>query len=121
MELYVSKTSQQNMPVEFNIYYSRSKTLVGIVFWICMMGVFIALAVSMATDPEEPKTGGAVFMGLICCGSLLFIVRLARSFLSAAKPAVTISREGIRFCNGKFAAWTNIAENTWHSQSGFVE
>ncbi|MCQ7261836.1 hypothetical protein NP031_18115, partial [Salmonella enterica] len=56
MELYVSKTSQQNMPVEFNIYYSRSKTLVGIVFWICMMGVFIALAVSMATDPEEPKT-----------------------------------------------------------------
>lgn len=45
MELYVSKTSQQNMPVEFNIYYSRSKTLVGIVFWICMMGVFIALAV----------------------------------------------------------------------------
>lgn len=52
MELYVSKTSQQNMPVEFNIYYSRSKTLVGIVFWICMMGVFIALAVSMATDPE---------------------------------------------------------------------
>ncbi|ENT4611195.1 hypothetical protein ACFDWB_004270, partial [Salmonella enterica] len=70
-----------------------------------------------ATDPEEPKTGGAVFMGLICCGSLLFIVRLARSFLSAAKPAVTISREGIRFCNGKFAAWTNIAENTWHSQS----
>lgn len=117
MELYVSKTSQQNMPVEFNIYYSRSKTLVGIVFWICMMGVFIALAVSMATDPEEPKTGGAVFMGLICCGSLLFIVRLARSFLSAAKPAVTISREGIRFCNGKFAAWTNIAENTWHSQS----
>ncbi|SUH35369.1 membrane protein [Salmonella enterica subsp. enterica] len=23
MELYVSKTSQQNMPVEFNIYYSR--------------------------------------------------------------------------------------------------
>lgn len=117
MELYVSKTNQQNMPVEFNIYYSRSKTLVGIVFWICMMGVFIALAVSMATDPEEPKTGGAVFMGLICCGSLLFIVRLARSFLSAAKPAVTISREGIRFCNGKFAAWTNIAENTWHSQS----
>lgn len=117
MELYVSKTSQQNMPVEFNIYYSRSKTLVGIVFWICMMGVFIALAVNMATDPEEPKTGGAVFMGLICCGSLLFIVRLARSFLSAAKPAVTISREGIRFCNGKFAAWTNIAENTWHSQS----
>lgn len=104
MELYVSKTSQQNMPVEFNIYYSRSKTLVGIVFWICMMGVFIALAVSMATDPEEPKTGGAIFMGLICCGSLLFIVRLARSFLSAAKPAVTISREGIRFCNGKFAA-----------------
>ncbi|ECD2673304.1 hypothetical protein DQ990_10815 [Salmonella enterica subsp. enterica] len=117
MELYVSKTSQQNMPVEFNIYYSRSKTLVGIVFWICMMGVFIALAVSMVTDPEEPKTGGAVFMGLICCGSLLFIVRLARTFLSAAKPAVTISREGIRFCNGKFAAWTNIAENTWHSQS----
>lgn len=117
MELYVSKTSQQNMPVEFNIYYSRSKTLVGIVFWICMMGVFIALAVNMATDPEEPKTGGAVFMGLICCGSLLFIVRLARSFLSAAKPAVTISREGIRFCNGKFAAWTNIAENTLHSQS----
>ncbi|HBM0053703.1 TPA: hypothetical protein LT076_001647 [Salmonella enterica subsp. enterica serovar Gallinarum] len=50
MELYVSKTSQQNMPVEFNIYYSRSKTLVGIVFWICMMGVFIALAVSMACD-----------------------------------------------------------------------
>lgn len=86
MELYVSKTSQQNMPVEFNIYYSRSKTLVGIVFWICMMGVFIALAVNMATDPEEPKTGGAVFMGLICCGSLLFIVRLARTFLSAAKP-----------------------------------
>ncbi len=54
MELYVSKTSQQNMPVEFNIYYSRSKTLVGIVFWICMMGVFIALAVSMATD-RGPK------------------------------------------------------------------
>ncbi len=79
MELYVSKTSQQNMPVEFNIYYSRSKTLVGIVFWICMMGVFIALAVSMATDPE-PKTGGAVFMGLICCGSLLFIVRWLAHF-----------------------------------------
>lgn len=50
MELYVSKTSQQNMPVEFNIYYSRSKTLVGIVFWICMMGVFIALAVPSLWD-----------------------------------------------------------------------
>ncbi len=55
-------------------------------------------------------------MGLICCGSLLFIVRTARSFLSAAKPAVTISREGIRFCNGKFAAG-QISPKTRHSQS----
>ncbi|VDZ98320.1 membrane protein [Salmonella enterica subsp. enterica] len=81
MELYVSKTSQQNMPVEFNIYYSRSKTLVGIVFWICMMGVFIALAVSMATDPEEPKNWRCRLYGayllrqsVIYCapGSLIF-------------------------------------------------
>lgn len=115
MELYVSKTSQQNMPVEFNIYYSRSKMLVGIVFWICMMGVFIALAVSMATDPEEPKTGGAVFMGLICCGSLLFMCAWLAHF-KRGKPAVTISREGIRFCNGNSRPG-QYRRNTWHSQS----
>lgn len=117
MELYVSKTSQQNMPVEFNIYYSRSKTLVGIVFWICMMGVFYCAGGEYGHRSRGAQNWRCRLYGLICCGSLLFIVRLARSFLSAAKPAVTISREGIRFCNGKFAAWTNIAENTWHSQS----
>ncbi|PWD09051.1 hypothetical protein C4813_23925 [Salmonella enterica subsp. enterica serovar Rubislaw] len=116
-ELFLYKTSPKNGGWGFNFFFCMSKMLGGIGFWILMMGIFIALAVSRATDPEEPKTGGAVFMGLICCGSLLFIVRLARTFLSAAKPAVTISREGIRFCNGKFADWTNIAENTLHSQS----
>ncbi len=50
----------------------------------------------MATDRRVKLAGG---MGLICCGSLLFIVRWLAHF-SAAKPAV-ISREGIRFCNGK--------------------
>ncbi|HGB8988421.1 TPA: hypothetical protein ACIWN7_003185 [Salmonella enterica subsp. enterica serovar Enteritidis] len=64
MELYVSKTSQQNMPVEFNIYYSRSKTLVGIVFWICMMGVFIALAVSWPPIPRSPKLAVPSLWGL---------------------------------------------------------
>ncbi len=76
-----------------------------------MMGVFIALAVSMATDPEEPKNWRLPSLwGLFVAAVCYLLCAWLAHFLSAAKPAVTISREGIRFCNGKFAAWTNIAE-----------
>lgn len=71
----------------------------------------------MVIDFEEFKIGGVVFMGFICCGSLLFIVCLVCLFLSVVKLVVIISCEGICFCNGKFVVWINIVENIWYLQS----
>ncbi|GHH03796.1 hypothetical protein [Comamonas sp. JC664] len=112
MEIYSSSQTKQKAQKPREIYYSRTKLIVGAVIWTLASAFFGALTARLAGE-----TGILVVCGLMTLCMLWMLYGCIRGLLNVDKPALIIGREGIRFADGLLIAWEDIEENTYYSQS----
>ena len=112
MEIYSSAQNKQKAQKPREIYYSRTKLIVGAVIWTLASAFFGALTLRLLGD-----TGVMALCAALTACMLWMLYGCVRGLTSLDKPALIIGREGIRFADGLLLAWEDIVENTYYSQS----
>ena len=113
MEIYTSQASRSALPPEHHVYYSKTRLLLGSVVVLMVL----AFCLYMATDPYKKGAFVPLFWGAFALGCAFLFFKNVRAFMNASTPALTISQEGIRFNNGKSVVWSDVKDNTYHTQS----
>ncbi|AKQ63730.1 hypothetical protein A176_000642 [Myxococcus hansupus] len=112
MEIYSSAQNRQKAQKPREIYYSRTKLIVGAVIWTLASTFFGALTLRLLG-----QTGAMALCGFLTACMVWMLVGCIRGLTSLDKPALIIGREGIRFADGLLIAWEDMQENMYYSQS----
>ncbi|WIG92962.1 hypothetical protein [Myxococcus sp. SDU36] len=112
MEIYSSSQNKQKTQKPREVYYSRTKLIIGAVIWTLATAFFGALT-SRLTD----SLGIMALCGAITLCMLWMLYGCIRPLGNLDKPALIIGRDGIRFEDGLLIEWADMTENTYVSQS----
>ncbi|MCY1075823.1 hypothetical protein [Archangium lansingense] len=112
MEIYSSSQNKQKTQKPREVYYSRTKLIVGALIWTLATAFFGALTFRMMGN-----TSGMAVGAVITCAALWMLYGCLRPLGKLDKPALTIGRDGISFEDGLLIGWGDMTENTYLSQS----
>jgi len=111
----LSPAALEQLNTPHHIYYSQMR----LIFFTALLGGFAALFLlaGLKVFLTEGMSSRAA-MGFTGMGTLflLFMVfRTLPSWRGLGEPAVTISKEGLRFRGETLIPWSNIDENDWQA------
>ena len=112
----LSQTALEQLDHPHRIDYSRPK----LIFFTALLGVFSVFFLFGGLKILLMK--GGLPTGLVCVGLgvlilLAMVFRTLPSWRGLGGPAVTISKDGLRFGSEPLIPWSAIEENDWHSAS----
>lgn len=112
MEIYSSSQNKQKTQKPREVYYSRTKLIIGAVIWTVASALCGVLTFRLADSPGVMALCGAINLCM-----LWMLYNCIRPMGNLDKPALIIGREGIRFEDGLLIEWADMTENTYYSQS----
>lgn len=112
MQIYSSTQTKKKTEQPREIYYSRTKLIVGAVIWTLGTAFFGLLTYRMKAEP-----GMMVLIGLITLAAAWMLFNCVKPLGSLDKPALIIGKDGIRFDDGLLIGWGDMEENTYISQT----
>lgn len=112
MAIYSSAQNKQKALKPREVYYSRTKLLVGAFLWVLAIAFFGAL-----TYQSRGQNGAMAFGAVVTLGAAWMFYNCVRPLGSLDTPALIIGRDGIRFEDGVLIGWDDMKENTYIDQS----
>ncbi|MCP3102412.1 hypothetical protein LZ198_26420 [Myxococcus sp. K15C18031901] len=112
MEIYSSAQSKTKAEKPRQIFYSRTRLILGVIIWI-LASAFFGTLTSRAGSATGAMAAGAVFTLL----ALWMLYNCIRGLTRLDKPVLVISREGIQFDDGVLIHWEDMTANTYLDQS----
>ncbi|ATB50336.1 hypothetical protein [Corallococcus macrosporus] len=112
MEIYSSSQNKQRTQKPREVYYSRTKLILGTLIWTVASGLFGILTSRLTNSPGVMLVCGAI---TLCMVWMLY--GCIRGLGRLDKPALIIGRDGLRFDDGLLIEWADMTENTYYSQS----
>ncbi|QSQ26718.1 hypothetical protein JY651_18085 [Pyxidicoccus parkwayensis] len=112
MAIYSSPQNRQKTQKPREVYYSRTKLIIGTVIWTVASALCGVLTFRLMNSPGAMALCGAVNLCM-----LWMLYGCIRALGQLDKPALVISREGILFADGLLIEWADMTENTYFSQS----
>ncbi|MFP2964365.1 hypothetical protein ACLEPN_43360 [Myxococcus sp. 1LA] len=112
MEIYSSSQNKQRTQKPREVYYSRTKLIIGTIIWTVASAGCGVLTFRLANSPGAMLLCGAVNLCMVW-----MLYGCIRGLGRLDKPALVIGRDGLRFEDGQLIEWADITENVYYSQS----
>jgi|GEM_PF-514531 len=112
MEIYSSSQNKQRTQKPREVYYSRTKLIIGTIIWVVASSLCGVLTFRLTNSPGAMLLCGAVNLCMVW-----MLYGCIRALGKLDKPALIIGQDGIRFEDGMLIEWADMTENTYYSQS----
>jgi len=112
MEIHSSAQSRAKAEKPRQIFYSRTRLIIGGVIWSAATALFGGL-----TYKGLPDTTVLLIGGIFTLLAAWMLFNCIRGLGRVDKPVLVISRQGIQFDDGVLIHWEHVRENTYLDQS----